>query len=61
MPTLTYSITGFVNSDTAATALTGTPSLSTTASSSSSAGPYPITISQGTLAADQLARELQLQ
>ena len=50
VPTLTYAVTGFVNGETAAV-LSGTPVLSTTATKSSSAGNYPITISQGTLAA----------
>ena len=50
-PTLTYAITGFQYSDTQATATTGAPSLSTTATQSSPAGTYPITITQGTLAA----------
>ncbi|GEM_PF-2342720 len=48
-PTLTYTVTGFVNGDTQATALTGAPVLSTTATQSSPTGVYPITIQQGTL------------
>jgi uncharacterized repeat protein (TIGR03803 family) len=51
VPTLTYSITGFQYTDTQANATTGAPVLSTTATSSSPAGMYPITITQGTLAA----------
>lgn len=51
VPSLTYTITGFVNGDTAATATAGTPTETTTATSSSPAGTYPITIAQGTLAA----------
>ena len=47
VPTLTYTATGLVGSDTVATALTG--SLATTATSKSSVGDYPIT--QGTLTA----------
>ncbi len=49
-PTLTYTVTGFVNGETSAV-LTGAPTLSTTATQSSPVGSYPITISQGTLAA----------
>ncbi len=48
-PPLTYTVTGFVNGDSQATALTGAPMLTTTANSSSAPGPYPITIAQGTL------------
>jgi VCBS repeat-containing protein len=51
LPALTYTMTGFVNGDTQAGATTGQPSLSTTATSSSPAGAYPITITPGTLAA----------
>jgi hypothetical protein len=50
VPTLTYSITGFVNGDTSA-AITGAPALSTTATSNSPAGLYPIDVALGTLAA----------
>ena len=50
-PTLTASILGFVNGDTLAKAVTGSPSLSTTAIATSLPGSYPITVSQGTLAA----------
>jgi FtsP/CotA-like multicopper oxidase with cupredoxin domain len=49
-PTLTYSVTGFVNGETQAV-LSGAPSLSTTATTSSVPGTYPITITAGTLAA----------
>ncbi len=49
-PTLTYAITGFVNGDTQSV-VSGTPTLSTTATTGSAAGTYPITISAGTLAA----------
>ncbi len=49
-PALTYTITGFVNSDTQAGATTGSPSESTTATASSSVGNYPIAVTQGTLA-----------
>lgn len=50
-PALTYTITGFVNGQTAATATTGTPSITTTATASSSQGTYTITAAQGTLTA----------
>jgi MBG domain (YGX type) len=51
VPTLTYSITGFVDGDTQAKATTGQPALSTTATSKSAAGSYPIAIKAGTLIA----------
>ncbi len=51
VPTLTYSITGFVNNDTQAKATTGKPALSTTATAQSATGSYPITVKAGTLAA----------
>ncbi len=50
LPPLLFSITGFVNGDTQA-AVTGTPSLTTTATISSPPGSYPITATVGTLAA----------
>ena len=52
-PTLTYTFTGFVNGDTAATAnITGSADLSTTAVTASPAGNYPITVTDaGNLAA----------
>jgi hypothetical protein len=49
-PQLTFTPAGFVNGDTASV-LNGSPSLSTTATNSSPVGNYPITITQGTLAA----------
>jgi MBG domain (YGX type)/Bacterial Ig-like domain (group 3)/Carboxypeptidase regulatory-like domain len=49
-PPLTYTPTGFVNGD-SASVLSGTPSLSTTAVTNSNVGPYPITITTGTLSA----------
>jgi hypothetical protein len=55
VPTLTYTLTGFVNGDTAATAVTGAAILSTTATSASAPGNYPITFSKGTLAAKNYA------
>ena len=49
-PTLTYTITGFANGETATTGgVTGTPALSTTANASSSVGAFPITVGLGTL------------
>jgi len=50
-PTFTDTITGFVNGDTAATAVTGAASLTTTATTTSAAGSYTITAAAGTLAA----------
>jgi hypothetical protein len=49
IPTLTYTITGFVNGETTAV-VTGTPACTTTATGSSPVGNYPITCS-GTLSA----------
>ncbi|HUO47668.1 MAG TPA: MBG domain-containing protein, partial [Acidimicrobiales bacterium] len=52
VPTLTATITGFVNGQTLATSgVTGAPSCSTTATTSSPGGTYPITCSLGTLGA----------
>jgi len=51
VPTLTYSFVGFVNGDTTTDATTGKPALSTTATSTSPAGSYPIAVKAGTLAA----------
>jgi beta-glucanase (GH16 family) len=50
-PALSAAITGFVNGDTAASAVSGSPSLATTATAKSAVGTYPITVSAGTLAA----------
>jgi len=49
-PTLTASFSGFVNGDNSAV-VSGSPALSTTATASSMAGTYPITVSAGTLSA----------
>ena len=49
-PVLTYRITGFQNGDTTSV-VTGAPALSTTASTSSAVGSYPISAAQGTLRA----------
>jgi hypothetical protein len=51
IPTPGYTITGFANGDTAATAVTGAPTLSMTATTKSPAGQYPISIAKGTLVA----------
>lgn len=51
VPALTYALTGFVNGDTQATAVTGAPVVSTSATSSSPVGHYLITASAGSLAA----------
>jgi len=50
-PTLTYTMTGFVNGDTQGTATSGAPSLSTSATTTSPVGNYAIVITQGTLTA----------
>jgi hypothetical protein len=50
IPALTWTPTGFVNGDTAASALTGAPALTTTATSTSAPGVYPIEIVQNALA-----------
>jgi hypothetical protein len=50
IPTLTYSLSGFVNND-PTSVVNGTPALSTTATSTSNVGSYPITVATGTLAA----------
>ncbi len=50
LPSLTYSITGFVSPDTQASAITGAPALSTLATGAS-IGEFPIAITTGTLAA----------
>jgi uncharacterized repeat protein (TIGR03803 family) len=50
VPALTYTITGFVNGDTAAV-LSGAPILTTTATSASGVGSYAITVAPGNVAA----------
>jgi M6 family metalloprotease-like protein len=52
IPTLTATISGFINGDTAETATTGIPDCTTTATNTSSAGNYPITCTIGTLASN---------
>jgi len=59
LPTLTYTYAGFLNGDTAATATTGVPSLSTTATVSSPVGTYPITVAAGTLTATNYSLKLK--
>jgi hypothetical protein len=49
-PTFADTITGFVNND-PNSVVSGTPNLTTTATTSSGVGTYPINVSQGTLAA----------
>jgi len=51
VPSLKYTITGFAYKDTQSTATTGQPKLTTTATSKSAPGNYPITVTDGTLAA----------
>jgi hypothetical protein len=51
LPPFTATISGFVNGDTQASATTGSPALTTTATASSPSGSYPITSAAGTLAA----------
>jgi hypothetical protein len=49
VPSLTYSLTGFVNGQSAAGIVTGSPTLTTTATPLSRPGKYPITIAHGSL------------
>src|SRR6185436_3096152 len=53
-PVLTASFTGFVNGENSS-ALSGAPTLNTTAATNSPVGPYPITISAGTLSSPNYA------
>ena len=48
-PVFTAAYSGFVNSDTQASSLTGQPSITTTATTNSAAGTYPLVVTQGTL------------
>ena len=52
VPSLTYTLNGFLNGDTAANAMTGAPQLTTTVSSSSRPGRYWIIVGAGTLASN---------
>jgi hypothetical protein len=54
-PTFSASYGGFVNGETFGTAVTGSPSLTTTATASSLPGSYPIVAAQGTLSAANYA------
>ena len=49
-PTLTVIYTGFLGTDTLASSVTGAPSITTTATTTSPVGTYPIIVTQGTLA-----------
>ena len=53
-PAFTVTYSGFVNGDTASV-LTGSPTFSNTATPASAVGTYPITVTQGTLAATNYA------
>jgi len=53
--TFTYVTTGMLGFDNAATAGTGTPSVTSTATTTSPAGSYPITVSAGTFSAPNYA------
>jgi hypothetical protein len=55
IPGFTSTFGPLVNGDSLTTAVSGTPALSTTATSSSNVGPYPITVSTGSLAAANYA------
>ena len=51
LPALTYTVTGLVNGDTPATAVSGSPQMSTSAASTAKPGSYPIVAASGTLKA----------
>jgi uncharacterized protein (TIGR03437 family) len=51
LPIFTATVSGFVNGDTQASAVTGAPSLTTTAVATSAPNAYPITAAAGTLSA----------
>jgi len=51
LPNFTSSYSGFVNGDTASTAVTGAPKITTTATSTTGTGQYPITPGAGTMVA----------
>jgi sugar lactone lactonase YvrE len=55
IPPVTYTISGFVDGDTQASAVSGSPSLSTTATPASTPGSYPVSITQGSLSAANYA------
>jgi hypothetical protein len=58
IPQLTYGIAGYVNGDTSSV-LSGAPAETTTAVKGSPVGTYPITITQGTLAASNYGFQFQ--
>jgi len=51
IPTLTYTVSGLANGDTASSATSGTPALATTAAGTSPVGSYPVSITHGTMTA----------
>ena len=51
VPALSYTVKGFANGDTQASAVSGKPNITTTASSASKAGSYAIVAAQGSLGA----------
>jgi FtsP/CotA-like multicopper oxidase with cupredoxin domain len=51
LPAFSATLSGFVNGDTAATAVTGTPALSSSPAALTTPGTYPVIADQGTLAA----------
>ncbi len=53
LPTLTATLSRFVDGDTASTTVTGTPNCTTTATATSTVGTYPIICSVGTLASEK--------
>jgi hypothetical protein len=55
LPSFTYTLTGFVNGDTQASATTGAPALTTTAPNTNTPGRYYIIANVGTLAAKNYA------
>lgn len=57
-PTLTYSVSGLVGGDALSNAVSGQPLLSTTATTSSSIGTYPVSITQGKLVASDYGYKL---
>jgi sugar lactone lactonase YvrE len=58
LPSFTYTVTGLVNGDQAATAITGTPTLATAATKSSAVGSYAIIIAAGTMTAKNYTLKL---
>ena len=59
MPTLSYTVSGFRNGDTAAQSVSGTAVLTTSYRPGSGVGAYPIQIAQGTLSAKNYTLQLQ--